>query len=223
MRSAVARGLQLAADAIAPEDRPLEDLHLNSIAVGQLVAEAARSLGLAPPPAPTGLRPLAAGRVWPVPADTQRRRETAPPAYAYRHIVGFRETNLVGNVYFVNHLEWQGRCREMFLREKAPSVIDDLAHGLALVTTRCSCECVAELNAFDEVRVDMRLRSIADTRLDLGFEYWLCRKDGEELVAVGEQCIACFRSIDGVPAPLPPALTEALRPYSAQVVQPSEP
>jgi enediyne biosynthesis thioesterase len=36
--------------------------------------------------------------------------------YEYSHRVGFEETSLVGNVYYVNHLRWQGRCREMFLR-----------------------------------------------------------------------------------------------------------
>jgi len=61
-------------------------------------------------------------------------------AYEYMHVVGFEETNLVGNVYFVNHVRWQGRCREMFLRQHAPSVLDDLARGLSLVTTRVSCE-----------------------------------------------------------------------------------
>ncbi|HVR11545.1 MAG TPA: acyl-CoA thioesterase, partial [Thermoanaerobaculia bacterium] len=40
--------------------------------------------------------------------------------FEYRHLVGFEETNLVGNVYYVNHLRWQGRCREMFLLEHAP-------------------------------------------------------------------------------------------------------
>ena len=39
-------------------------------------------------------------------------------AFEYRHVVGFEETNLVGNVYYVNHLRWQGRCREMFLRDQ---------------------------------------------------------------------------------------------------------
>ena len=37
-------------------------------------------------------------------------------AFEYRHLVGFEETNLVGNVYYANHVRWQGRCREMFLR-----------------------------------------------------------------------------------------------------------
>src|SRR5882672_2394132 len=41
-------------------------------------------------------------------------------AYEYRHIVGFEETNLVGNVYYVKHVAWQGRVREMFLREHVP-------------------------------------------------------------------------------------------------------
>ena len=39
--------------------------------------------------------------------------------YEHRHIVGFEETNLTGNVYYVNHLSWQGRCRELPFR---PSV-----------------------------------------------------------------------------------------------------
>ena len=46
--------------------------------------------------------------------------------YEYRHVVGFEETNLVGNVYYVNYVRWQGRCREMFLLEHAPSVLDEL-------------------------------------------------------------------------------------------------
>src|SRR5437899_11945236 len=77
--------------------------------------------------------------------------------YEYQHIVGFEETNLVGNVYYVNHLRWQGRCREMFLRDHAPEVLTELEQGLALVTTRCSCEYAAELLAFESVIVRLRL------------------------------------------------------------------
>ncbi|PTA47750.1 hypothetical protein [Micromonospora sp. RP3T] len=39
----------------------------------------------------------------------------------YRHTVGFDETNMVGNVHHVNHLRWQGRCREIFLRRRGPN------------------------------------------------------------------------------------------------------
>jgi enediyne biosynthesis thioesterase len=139
----------------------------------------------------------------------------ASPAYTYRHTVGFGDTNLMGNVYYVNHLAWQGRCREMFLRDKAPTVLNDLANGLALVTTRCSCEYLAELMAFDEVRLDMRLKAISGNRAAFTFQYWRCSRSPEDLVATGEQEIACLRSIAGQmgPCDVPLPLRAALRPY----------
>ena len=137
-------------------------------------------------------------------------------AYEYRHIVGFEETNLVGNVYYVNHVRWQGRCREFFLREHAPEILDELTRGLCLVTIRCACDYLAELSAFDEVVLRMRLGELRQNRITLLFEYWRRHGDGEELVARGEQQIACMRR-DGerlTPTPVPVALREALRPYT---------
>lgn len=133
------------------------------------------------------------------------------PFFEHRHVVGFEETNLVGNVYYVNHLRWQGRCREMFLQEHAPEILEELKNGLALATVRCSCDYLAELEAFDEVTLRMSLGEVVQNRLTLLFEY----RRGEELVARGEQQIACMRREAGrtVPTPIPAALREALRPY----------
>lgn len=137
--------------------------------------------------------------------------------YEYRHTVGFQETNLVGNVYFTNHFSWQGRCREMFLRENAPDVIEGLSRELALVTVSCSCEYFAELNAFDEIIVRMRLAEMVQNRVRMAFEYFRRRTDGtEELVARGEQQVAAMRR-DGermVPTPLPQSLRAALAAYA---------
>lgn len=137
-------------------------------------------------------------------------------AYEYRHVVGFEETNLVGNVYYVNHLRWQGRCREMFLRDHAPSVAEELAADLALVTVRCSCEFLSELGAFDEVIIRMRLRDMTQNRMTLGFEYWKQADGGEVLAARGEQQVACMQRVGGglEPTPAPPPLLEALRRYA---------
>ncbi len=136
-------------------------------------------------------------------------------AYEYRHRVAFGETTLVRNVYYVNHLRWQGRCRELFLMEHAPSVLEDLSRGWALITTRCSCEYLAELSAFEEIVVRMRLQGMAQNRLVLGFEYWRAAEGREELVARGEQQIACMRRESGrlVAAPVPDALRRALEPF----------
>ena len=137
-------------------------------------------------------------------------------AYEYRHIIGFEETNLVGNVYYVNHLRWQGRCREMFLHEHAPELVADIEKGLYLATTRCSCDYLAELVAFDEIVIRMRLGAMMQNRLTMTFDYVRLRGANEELVARGEQQVAFMRREGGglVPTPVPAVLREALRPYA---------
>jgi enediyne biosynthesis thioesterase len=134
--------------------------------------------------------------------------------YDYAVTIGFEETNLVGNVYFVNHLRWQGKCREMFLRDHAPGVIRDLAAGLRIMTVRCACEYHDELNAFDDVLVRMSLRALRQTSLGLSFDY-VKRVDGRDvLVARGEQEIAFLRG--GAAAPVPTELRDALRPFERE-------
>jgi len=129
-------------------------------------------------------------------------------SYEYKHIVAFEETNVVGNVYYVNHLRWQGRCREMFLRDHAPGVLDELARGLVLATTHCSCDYFEELAAFDEVTIRMTLREMAQSRMTLDFEY----RRGTTLIAKGVQQIACMRKENGAlrPAAFPAELRDAL-------------
>ncbi len=137
-------------------------------------------------------------------------------SYEYRHIVAFEETNVVGNVYYINHLRWQGRCRELFLREHAPQILPELTSGLSLATVRCSCEYLSELAPFDEVIIRMRLGSISQNRLTLVFDYYLKRNErAEVMVARGEQQIACMRRVgDRLEAePLPSLLRSALEPF----------
>jgi enediyne core biosynthesis thioesterase len=137
-------------------------------------------------------------------------------AYEYRHVVGFEETNLAGNVYYVNHIRWQGRCREMFLKDHAPDVLAQLAADLCLITTRCSCDYLSELSAFDEIVIRMRLRAIALNRVTMAFEYWRQTDQEEELIARGEQQIVCMRR-EGKrlePTPLPQSMKAALQSYA---------
>lgn len=135
--------------------------------------------------------------------------------YEYRYVVSFEDTNLVGNVYYANHIRWQGRCREMFLLEYAPAVVAQFQEGLALVTTRCSCEYFAELYAFDLIVLRMRLGELTQSRISLLFDYWRKTTGGEELIARGEQQVACMRrkGVRMEAAPVPEDLREALKLY----------
>lgn len=137
--------------------------------------------------------------------------------YEIRHTVGFEETNLVGNVYYVNYLRWQGRCREMFLKDKAPAVLEDLRDDLKLFTLKVECEFFAEITAFDELSVRMRLDELTQTQVQFSFDYVKVDGELESLVARGFQRIACMRgpNTNTVPARVPGALQEALAPYAA--------
>jgi enediyne core biosynthesis thioesterase len=138
-----------------------------------------------------------------------------PAVYRYRHRVSFEETNVVGNVYFARYVSWQGRCRELFLAERAPTVLADLSRSLRLVTLKVTCDFFAELRALDELEINMSLTHQRQHRIGLGFEYVNLREGVETLVARGTQEVgAMLQTPTGlVPCPLPDDLLSALDPY----------
>lgn len=140
--------------------------------------------------------------------------------YEIRHTVGFEETNLVGNVYYVNYLRWQGRCREMFLKENAPGVLRDLQDDLKLFTLKVECEFFSEITLFDELSVRMRLEELTQTQIQFAFDYVKVTDGQEVLVAKGRQRIACMRgpNTDTVPSRVPEDLRKALAPYAGSAV-----
>jgi enediyne core biosynthesis thioesterase len=141
--------------------------------------------------------------------------------YEYRHVVGFEETNLVGNVYYVNYVRWQGRCREMFLLEHAPGVLNELRADLKLFTIKSECEYLSEVTAFDEIAIRMRLEELTQTQIGFAFDYVRISNGMEELVARGRQRVACMRGDNGATAParVPAELRGALEGYRVRVPQ----
>jgi enediyne biosynthesis thioesterase len=138
--------------------------------------------------------------------------------YEYRHRVGFEETNFVGNVYYAHYLRWQGHCRERFLKEEAPEVLDEIVNDdLKLFTLKAECEFFAEIAAFDELSVRMTLQELTQTQIEFSFDYVQLTDGRERPVAKGTQRIACMRGPNNetVPARIPAALREALEPYHA--------
>src|SRR3954454_23507082 len=147
-----------------------------------------------------------------------------PEYYEYRHVVGFEETHLVGNVYYVNYVRWQGRCREMFLHEHARDVVQDLRADLKMFTLKCECEFFAEITAFDELSIRMRLEDLTQTQIGFAFEYVRLRDGLEELVARGRQRIACMRgpNTDTRPTRVPDDLRDALSRYAMAAALPRQ-
>ncbi|ETK37142.1 acyl-CoA thioesterase [Microbispora corallina] len=142
--------------------------------------------------------------------------------FEYLHTVGFEETNIVGNVYYVNYLRWQGRCREMFLKERAPDVLADVQEDLKLFTLKVDCEFFAEITAFSELSIRMRLVDLTQTQIEFSFDYVRLDRaeDGREretLIARGRQRVACMRGPNArtVPSRVPESLVRALEQYAS--------
>lgn len=146
---------------------------------------------------------------------TATTHQSRKPSFKFRHVVGFEETNVVGNVYFSRHVSWQGKCREMFLKEHAPSVLEDLRGDFRLITLRCSCEYFAELQPFDEVEISMRLDGLVQNRISLAFEYRRTAPGDPVIVAAGAQDLSCMRLVGDrlTTTDLPHALRSALLPF----------
>ena len=148
-------------------------------------------------------------RCWQKGGDVQR--------YDYHHVVTLEDTNFVGNVYFARYLSWQGKCRELFLQEHAPAVIQDLYTGLALVTVHCSCDFFDELRLSDHVVISMVLRGTDQNRVAMGFDYERVSPGPRTSVARGVQEVACMRRTNGrlQVTPVPEALRAALAGYTS--------
>ncbi|MEM9820299.1 MAG: acyl-CoA thioesterase [Bacteroidota bacterium] len=136
--------------------------------------------------------------------------------FEYRFITTFEETNLVGNIYFANYVLWQGKCREMFLQEYCPDVIDAIGNGLALITLDLSAQYVSQLHAFDQVVMRMSLEAQSESRLLMSFEYY--KEEINEtltLVCKGTQATAAMREQNGkmIPVHYPDSMLEVFEEY----------
>jgi enediyne core biosynthesis thioesterase len=106
----------------------------------------------------------------------------------------------------------------MFLLEHAPEVLDDLRGDLKLFTIKSECEYLAEISAFDEVSVRMRLEELTQTQIGFAFDYVRVRQGFEELIARGRQRVACMRGENNNTAPtrVPEPLRRALEGYEVR-------
>jgi enediyne biosynthesis thioesterase len=143
-------------------------------------------------------------------------RTQRPRTFCWRPFIAFEDTNLVGNVYFARFVSWQGRCREAFLAEHAPDIVDALAADLRLVTLSVACEFYDELRVFDALEIQMRLEGREGNRVRLGFDYRVFRDGSARLAAQGQQEVACMRQTAAglVPTDFPPSLAAALEAYA---------
>jgi enediyne biosynthesis thioesterase len=143
----------------------------------------------------------------------------APAAFVYCHVVSFEETNIVGNVYYARFVSWQGRCREIFLKERVPELINTLGQTFRLVTLRVTCDFFDDVNVFDEIEIWMRLAHLRQHKIGLNFDYRRVGPGREGSVARGFQEIACVDVSSSAPLQVPALLRSALQEFEELAIQ----
>jgi len=102
-----------------------------------------------------------------------------------------QDSNLVGNLYFGNYSGWQGRLRDQFLHDIAPSCFDPQRVDGQLECLFFATHHLREAMPFDNIEASMYLKTLYPGALDLWFEYHRVAANGtREKLAVGEHRVA---------------------------------
>lgn len=105
--------------------------------------------------------------------------------YQYRHTVTIGDTNVTGNMYFEDIFKIQGRCREMWLKERVPAVREAMQSGLTLITKSASNVFLGDFHLFDDVLMRMELLALHPASAVVLFSAY----QGDALKSLGKQTI----------------------------------
>jgi enediyne core biosynthesis thioesterase len=79
------------------------------------------------------------------------------------------------------------------IMEKTRVFAEQVRDDLKLFTLKVECEFFAEITAFDEASIRMRLEELTQTQIQFTFDYVRLGDGAESLVARGRQRVACMR------------------------------
>lgn len=130
--------------------------------------------------------------------------------FTVNKMVCFGDTNLEGNVYFVNFFKWQGEVRELFLKEICPNFVDKFNKGLRLYTANASVEYLDEARIYDEIEISLQLFSPKMASVKEYFEFRNVKTN--KLIATGEQKIV-FANADKKVVRIPADILLKSAPY----------
>ena len=110
--------------------------------------------------------------------------------FLYEKEILVKQTNLMGNTYFVNYIEWQGEAREKFLLQH-PAAMEFLQQNTnVLLITYCLYHHFIENTFFgDRIRIEVTTRNIEKYDFVIVFRYFNVRSN--TIIGEGWQKI-CF-------------------------------
>jgi len=107
--------------------------------------------------------------------------------YIYKTCVTIGDTNVLQNMYFVNHFKIVGKVRELWVRDCVKNFNDSLQGGLLLGTRRAACEYYHDYFLYDEIIVKMQFTQIKGVSTELLFKFY--KNDSKDIYASSSQTI----------------------------------
>jgi len=124
------------------------------------------------------------------------------------------DSNLVGNIYFVNYSKWLGRTLDLYFYKFIPEYFKGIGAQGELICLNCEIEHLREAMPFDKILVRMYLESVYECGINLYFEYFRLDKDYSEIkLAFARHKAVWVKRDEGskaVAAKLPPLILKAL-------------
>lgn len=110
--------------------------------------------------------------------------------FSLEKIITFKQTNVMGNTYFSNYVEWQGEAREKLLlcHPSASVYLKENPH-IFLVTHSLGHRYIGNTYFGDRIRIKLTSKNILDYSLMIIFRYY--NTNGDTLIGEGWQKV-CF-------------------------------
>ena len=133
--------------------------------------------------------------------------------FIYEKQILLKQTNLFGNTYFSNYIEWQGEAREKFLLEH-PKAEEFLNSNRMLKMVTHSLYHRFQDNTFlgDKIRIELTSKEILKHSFILVFEYFNVKNN--KLIGSGWQKIGFFDEEKQSLCPVPQIFLDLLLPVS---------
>lgn len=119
-----------------------------------------------------------------------RRPVTPKSLYSEIFKTSLEDSNLVGNVYYGNYFIWQGRVRDLYVNSISNEYLRGIGDVGEIVCTHSRLNYLRDAMPFDEIVVDLSVRTVYECGADLEFQYYRLLKNGDkEKLAIGQQTI----------------------------------
>ncbi len=130
--------------------------------------------------------------------------------FEYTVFVSIGDTNMEGNVYWLNYFAWLGKAREVFLMFIFPNFLQLFSSGARIITHETNIKHIAPSFFSEEIVLEISTGEVRNTSTKIFVQF--VKKSTGEKIAEGWQTLV-FIDKEGKPALWPPKLKEAVLKY----------